>query len=132
MSIPKNGAKEEGQSNIASEMKEVSKDAQFRHDVYNHIAKYSHANDLVAFWNLFITYILIAVCYLYPSVWLFPIAAFVRVRIFIVFHDCAHQSYFSKSYLNYWIGQLTSFSNFTSYSFWKKGHDHHHKVLFLL
>lgn len=83
MSIPKKIVAEEGQNNIASGMKEVTKEAQFKHDVYNHISKYAQANDLVAFWNLFVTYIIVAICYLYPSVWLFPIAAFVRVRLFI-------------------------------------------------
>ncbi len=64
------------------------------------------------------------------SVWLslpFSIVAggFV-VRIFIIFHDCTHQSYFKNKKANRIIGTLTGIITLFPFDKWKREHSIHH------
>lgn len=48
------------------------------------------------------------------------------VRIFIIFHDCGHGSYFKSSRANNFWGTLTGFLVFTPYYQWRHEHAIHH------
>jgi omega-6 fatty acid desaturase (delta-12 desaturase) len=54
-----------------------------------------------------------------------PTAAFV-VRIFVIFHDCSHGSYFKSQRANRAVGAVLGVLTFTAYGSWKYGHGIHH------
>jgi acyl-lipid omega-6 desaturase (Delta-12 desaturase) len=64
------------------------------------------------------------------SFWLvLPLAAinaFFLVRIFIIQHDCGHQSFTTSRKANDIIGQICSFLSFIPYRYWAKSHNFHH------
>jgi fatty acid desaturase len=51
----------------------------------------------------------------------------VQVRLFILFHDMAHDSYFPSHTANVIVGTLMGALDYSSFSHWKHGHDHHHR-----
>ncbi len=48
------------------------------------------------------------------------------VRIFIIQHDCGHNSMFSTRKLNDWVGRFLGLLTFTPYDHWKRQHALHH------
>jgi omega-6 fatty acid desaturase (delta-12 desaturase) len=48
------------------------------------------------------------------------------VRVFIIFHDCAHGSFFRSPRANEWLGCLTGVLCFTPYYRWRREHSIHH------
>ena len=54
------------------------------------------------------------------------INAFFLVRIFIIQHDCGHQSFFSSKKVNNLIGYICSFFSLIPYRYWAKIHNYHH------
>lgn len=52
--------------------------------------------------------------------------AFFLVRIFIIQHDCGHQSFTKNRKANDIIGQVCSFLSFIPYRYWAKSHNFHH------
>lgn len=64
------------------------------------------------------------------SYWLvFPlslIAAGLLVRIFIIFHDCGHGSFFKSQKANNFWGFITGVLTFTPYQYWRHEHAVHH------
>ena len=64
------------------------------------------------------------------SVWLLlPIwilAAGFMVRIFIIFHDCGHGSFFRSNSANQFWGVLTGVLTFTPFHYWRASHARHH------
>ena len=64
------------------------------------------------------------------SFWLvLPLAAvnaFFLVRIFIIQHDCGHQSFTASRKANDVIGEICSMFSFMPYRYWAKGHNFHH------
>jgi omega-6 fatty acid desaturase (delta-12 desaturase) len=48
------------------------------------------------------------------------------VRIFIIFHDCGHGSFFKSRQANMWLGRVTGFLVFTPYQRWTHDHAMHH------
>jgi len=64
------------------------------------------------------------------SWWLIPPLAIVAggllVRIFIIFHDCGHGSYFKSRTANDILGFITGLMCFTSYHHWRWEHALHH------
>ncbi len=64
------------------------------------------------------------------SFWLvLPLAAlnaFFLVRIFIIQHDCGHQSFTSSRKANDLIGEVCSMISFMPYRYWAKSHNFHH------
>ena len=49
------------------------------------------------------------------------------VRIFIIQHDCCHQSFTASRRLNDLIGQLCSLVSFIPYRYWTRSHQFHHR-----
>lgn len=64
------------------------------------------------------------------SVWLaLPLALVAGgflVRIFIIFHDCTHGSFFKSRRANEWVGCLTGLLCFTPFHRWRYEHSIHH------
>jgi len=54
------------------------------------------------------------------------IAAGFLVRIFIIFHDCCHQSFFKSRTANKVLGTITGIMTLFPYSQWKHDHSIHH------
>jgi len=48
------------------------------------------------------------------------------VRIFIIFHDCGHGSFFKSQRANHILGTITGFLTFTPYFHWRWEHSVHH------
>jgi len=48
------------------------------------------------------------------------------VRIFIIFHDCGHQSFFRSHQANRFWGVITGILTFTPYHYWSLNHAKHH------
>lgn len=57
------------------------------------------------------------------------IAAGLLVRIFIIFHDCCHSSYFKSKWANQLVGGLTGVLCFTPFTDWKQAHTRHHSTV---
>ena len=54
-----------------------------------------------------------------------PAAGFL-VRIFIIFHDCSHGSFFASRRANRTVGTILGLLTFTAYDSWRYGHGVHH------
>lgn len=100
------------------------------------IAKYQQPSTPRALWqivNTFVPYVLLwYLMYLSLSIswWLtIPLAmlagAFL-VRIFIIFHDCGHASYFKSRWANDVVGFIAGALTFTPYYQWRWDHAVHH------
>jgi omega-6 fatty acid desaturase (delta-12 desaturase) len=56
-------------------------------------------------------------------------AAGFMVRIFIIFHDCGHGSFFKSKQLNRLVGIITGLIVFTPYNKWHHEHKIHHQTV---
>lgn len=56
-------------------------------------------------------------------------AAGFMVRIFIIFHDCGHGSFFKSKHLNRIVGIITGLIVFTPYNKWHHEHKIHHQTV---
>jgi len=102
--------------------------------------QYERPNLLKALWqltNTFIPYIILcALMYLsykanFPywiTIGLGIVASGLLVRIFIFFHDCAHQSFFPSRKANVVFGYICGVLTFTPYEEWRKSHGWHHNT----
>jgi acyl-lipid omega-6 desaturase (Delta-12 desaturase) len=59
-------------------------------------------------------------------------AALFLLRIFVVQHDCGHQSFFKSKKLNDFWWRICSYLIFLPYSYWAKSHQFHHNHTWLL
>lgn len=53
-------------------------------------------------------------------------ASGLALRIFIFFHDCCHDSYFTSRKANRIVGYITGILTFTPFDDWKRNHNIHH------
>lgn len=60
---------------------------------------------------------------------LIPIAAGFLVRLFIIFHDCGHGSYFKSQRANQIVGMVFGILSFTPYYKWHNQHLRHHATV---
>lgn len=100
------------------------------------LAKYQNPKLSRSVWQLTNTLIPYAVLWvlmykcLSVSYWLVlalsVIAAGLLVRIFIIFHDCGHNSYFKSHKANLIWGYVTGILTFTPYRYWWHSHAVHH------
>jgi len=100
------------------------------------IAKYNNPDLIKSIWQLVnsvVPYILLWACMIFSmnySYWLtlalaVPAAGFL-VRIFIIFHDCGHGSFFKSDKANHVVGVITGILTFTPYFQWRFQHSLHH------
>ncbi|MEO0007480.1 MAG: hypothetical protein RJA20_1676 [Bacteroidota bacterium] len=77
----------------------------------------------VAIWVAMYFLVDISFWYVLP---LAVVNAFFLVRIFIIQHDCGHQSFTANRRANDVIGQICSMLSFIPYRYWAKSHNFHH------
>jgi omega-6 fatty acid desaturase (delta-12 desaturase) len=100
------------------------------------VAPYQHASTRRALWQLMTTmipyFLLWYVIYhaLGVSLWLtIPpaiLAGALLMRLFVIFHDCGHGSFFSSRRANDIVGFITGALTFTPYDHWRWQHSIHH------
>lgn len=54
------------------------------------------------------------------------LASLLLVRIFIIFHDCTHGSFFASRRANTILGYIAGFLTFTPFTYWQRNHLVHH------
>lgn len=107
-------------------------------DIRAVITQYQKSNTAKALWQLVSTlgaYALVWVGIYYSleiSLWLMIplvlLGAGLLIRIFIIFHDCCHGSFFSSKSANEFCGYLTGILAFTPFHYWKWQHLIHHRT----
>lgn len=112
-----------------------------RPDWYQDVSKYQQPDLAKAIWqivNTFVPYIalwvlMIRTVQLMVSYWitlaLAVVAAGFLVRIFIIFHDCGHGSFFASRRANKILGYVTGILTFTPYDYWRHNHGVHHATV---
>jgi acyl-lipid omega-6 desaturase (Delta-12 desaturase) len=103
------------------------------------ISKYNKPRVSRSVWQLInsiVPYILLWVLMVFTlkiSFWLtlplIILAAGFLIRIFIIFHDCGHGSFFSSKKLNFYIGSACGIMAFTPYHRWTDLHRAHHQTV---
>lgn len=105
---------------------------------YQNVAHYGHANLRKSFWQLLDTFVPYCVVWalmlrtvqLGYSYWitlaLAVVAGGITVRIFILFHDCCHGSFFVSRRANTILGYVTGIVTFTPFEDWRYAHNLHH------
>ena len=107
---------------------------------YQTIAKYGHSNLRKSLWQLLDTFIPYCVVWAlmlrtvqrgYPywiTLALAVVAAGFMVRIFILFHDCCHDSFFASRRANTILGYVSGIVTFTPFEDWRYAHNLHHAM----
>lgn len=100
------------------------------------LSSYQHPTRLQSIWQLLNTLVPYAALWylgylaLQYSFWLvLPIVVLMAgflVRIFIIFHDCGHGSFFQSRKANDFWGILTGIMTYTPYYQWRASHARHH------
>jgi omega-6 fatty acid desaturase (delta-12 desaturase) len=57
------------------------------------------------------------------------VAAGLLVRVFIIFHDCGHSSFFASRRANTILGYITGVMTFTPFEAWRHSHAVHHSTV---
>jgi acyl-lipid omega-6 desaturase (Delta-12 desaturase) len=84
------------------------------------------ANTLVPYFAVWYLIYLAAQISVWLTVPLSAIAAAFLIRIFIIFHDCGHGSYFRSRRLNAYVGFVTGLLTFCPFVHWRWEHALHH------
>lgn len=83
-------------------------------------------NTLIPFFGLWsLAYLSLSVSYWLSLVFIIPAAGFL-IRIFIIFHDCCHHSFFSNRRANAIVGTITGILTCCPYHQWRYTHTVHH------
>ena len=83
-------------------------------------------NSMIPFFILwFLAYQSLSVSYLLTLLFAIPAAGFL-IRIFIIFHDCCHQSFFKNRKANDVVGTITGILTLFPYKQWRHNHNVHH------
>ena len=100
------------------------------------VARYQHPDWRRSLWQItnsvlpffllwYLMYRSLAVSYWLTLALAIPTAGFM-VRIFIIFHDCGHGSFFKSHRANHLVGILTGILTLTPYHQWRHDHAIHH------
>jgi omega-6 fatty acid desaturase (delta-12 desaturase) len=112
-----------------------------RPDWYKSVARYQQPDLRKAVWQLVDTFVPYAVLWavmvrtvqLGVSYWitlaLAVVAAGFMARIFIIFHDCGHGSFFASRQANTIVGYVCGILTFTPYEDWRHAHGVHHATV---
>lgn len=103
------------------------------------ISKYTHSNPIKSWWQIInssVPYFALWALMIYSlnySYWYtlalsIPAAGFL-VRIFIIFHDCGHGSFFKSPLLSRVVGIIAGILVFTPYHKWHYQHQVHHQTV---
>jgi omega-6 fatty acid desaturase (delta-12 desaturase) len=101
-----------------------------------HFAPYDQPVLAKSIWQLVNTFIPFGICWAAAyfslaihvalSLVFSVVTGFLLLRIFIIFHDCCHRSFFKRRAANEWLGFITGVLTFTPYEQWKNTHATHH------
>jgi len=105
-------------------------------DIGKAVAEFAKPDLSTSFWQLansilpylailFLMYKSLATSYWITIFMAFPAAGFL-IRIFIIFHDCGHNSFFRLRAANYWTGSFLGFLLYVPFAHWKFDHAQHH------
>jgi acyl-lipid omega-6 desaturase (Delta-12 desaturase) len=100
------------------------------------VAPYQHSDLRVSLWQClnsiapyfilwYLMYRSLEVSYVLTLLLAFPTAGF-AMRMFIIFHDAGHGSFFKAKWANDLVGRLTGVLLFTPYFAWRHSHAVHH------
>ena len=100
------------------------------------VAKYQNPDVRASLWQIatsvipyivlwFLMYLSLGYSYLITLA-LSVLAGGFLVRIFIIFHDCGHGSFFKSQKLNHIVGSICGVMTFTPYFEWRHAHAIHH------
>jgi acyl-lipid omega-6 desaturase (Delta-12 desaturase) len=105
---------------------------------YSTAAKYGKSNLRKSSWQLFNTlgsYGLLWAVMIVTLQWEYPywitlalaiVAGGILVRVFILFHDCCHGSFFTSRRANTILGYVAGVLTFTAFEDWRRVHNRHH------
>ena len=103
------------------------------------VSRYNFSNPLMSWWqiaNSVIPYLALWALMVWSlkisyflTLFLSVFAAGFLVRIFIIFHDCGHGSFFKSKLLSQIIGVITGLMTFTPYHKWTAEHKEHHATV---
>lgn len=103
------------------------------------VSKYNFSDPFKSWWqvtNSVVPYLLLWVAMVWSldisyflTLFLSFFAAGFLVRIFIIFHDCGHGSFFKSPRLNRIVGVITGLMAFTPYHKWHHDHKEHHATV---
>ena len=103
------------------------------------VSRYNFSDPIKSWWQLInsvVPYLTLWVAMnwsLQISYWLTLFLSFFAagflVRIFIIFHDCGHGSFFKSQKLNKIVGVITGLMAFTPYHKWHSDHKEHHATV---
>ncbi|NNG00724.1 MAG: fatty acid desaturase [Desulfobacteraceae bacterium] len=108
---------------------------------YQNILQFQRSDRKKALWQLSNTVALYALSWClmvmnfhwFQSIWIHIgiviVAAGLLIRIFIFFHDCCHQSFFSSRRANTILGHILGVLTFTPYESWRRSHGIHHNTV---
>jgi len=82
----------------------------------------------VTLWALMVATVQMGFSYWITLALSVPAAAFL-VRIFILFHDCCHGSFFSSRRANTILGYISGILTFTPFEQWRRSHATHHNTV---
>jgi len=117
------------------------KTAEGRPDWYRRIARFEKADTRKSLWQiantlipyLLLWYLMIRVVQAGYSYWFVLLlavpAGLFMVRLFILFHDCTHQSFFSSKKANRIFGYFAGVLTYTPYEKWRGSHWRHHATV---
>lgn len=126
------------EQDIVNSVEERSKTGQVWPDWHQKLDKFLNPNSLEASWQLLTTivpyfclwYLMVrsiqlGYSYIWTLILAIPAAAFL-VRLFILFHDCVHNSFLRSKRGNTFFGYLLGALVFTSFEDWRFTHLRHH------
>jgi acyl-lipid omega-6 desaturase (Delta-12 desaturase) len=100
------------------------------------LAPFRQGNDRRSWTELFLTLTAFFACWVaayhfyFISLWLMAPAVLLGagfvVRVFMLQHDCGHNSLFQSRKLNDWVGRCLAIITLTPYDFWRHSHAMHH------
>jgi omega-6 fatty acid desaturase (delta-12 desaturase) len=100
------------------------------------VAPYQHSDMRISLWQMlnsigsffilwYLAYRSLEVSYLL-TLPLCVLAGLFVMRVFIIFHDCGHGSFFKSQKANHFVGVITGIITFTPYWAWRHSHAVHH------
>ena len=103
------------------------------------ISRYNSPDQAISIWqiiNSLVPYILLWIAMYYSlgisyllTLGLSILAAGFLVRMFIIFHDCGHGSFFKSKKANRIVGTILGNLVFTPYDYWHREHSIHHRTV---
>ena len=111
------------------------------HDLYQKIARFQNPTLRQSIWQIINTcipyfllwYVMVRALHAGHPYWVILLlalpASLFMVRLFILFHDCTHGSFFSSKKANQIFGNISGIITFTPYEKWKASHWRHHATV---